>query len=215
MDMPSWTALMLSRTNIGHLSIFDPDIVDQSNMSGQFFRTNQVGLSKINAICVNIREYSEYHCFMSYTSRFGTANYISDDITICAVDNMITRKMVFTKWKEMLVRNSELHGVNFNPSKYLFIDGRLEAEEFQIFCITGDNYYGATKYRDEFLFNDSDVPDAACTYKQTTYTAAMIGSFIANLVVNFATNITNPTFNRDLPFLTTYKADIMMLTTEN
>lgn len=51
----------------------------------------------------------------------------------------------------------------------IFIDGRLTAEQMQIFCVT-PKYI--SKYK-EHLFDDSEVEDAPCTMKQTSHSAAM------------------------------------------
>ena len=70
------------------------------------------------------------------------------------------------------------------------------------------------RYNDEFLFSDLDVNEAVCSYKQTTFCASMIASYMTNLLVNFCTNQTNPIIDRDLPFFTTYNAETMYLKTE-
>ena len=122
---------------------------------------------------------------------------------------MVARRTFFNKWKNHVQSKPEEERKNC-----LFIDGRLEAEIFQILCIRGDDEYNIKRYNDEFLFSDLDVNEAVCSYKQTTFCASMIASYMANLLVNFCTNQTNPIIDRDLPFFTTYNAETMYLKTE-
>ena len=91
---------------------------------------------------------------------------------------------------------------------------RLAAEEFQILCIKGDDNYNINRYSKEFLFSDEEADETICSYKQTTFCANMIASYMVNLFVNFCANQGNPLIDRDLPFLTTYNAETMYLKTE-
>jgi pyoverdine/dityrosine biosynthesis protein Dit1 len=92
----------------------------------------------------------------------------------------------------------------------LFIDGRLNAEKFQVISITGEDYYNMKKYIKEFLFADTAVTDALCSYKQTTYCAAMIASLMCNVFVNFMCN----SDARPVIFFQEYDAEIMSLKQE-
>ena len=94
------------------------------------------------------------------------------------------------------------------------IDGRLAVESLQVFCITGDNSEAICKYRDQYLFSDSEADATSCSYKQTTFMASMIGSIITNLFINFITNSIVPSL-RDLPFYTSYDADTMIFKTND
>ena len=66
-------------------------------------------------------------------------------------------------------------GLKILVQQEFFIDGRLTAEQLQIYCV---KYQDIERYRTEALFSDSDVPDAPCTMKQTSHVAAMIASYM-------------------------------------
>lgn len=124
---------------------------------------------------------------------------------ICGFDNMHSRKMFFNRWKEGLSK--------FDPKECLFIDGRMSAETFQIFCIQGDDIYNINRYSKEFLFDDEEADNEICSYKQTTFCASMIASYITNLYVNFcAIKAGN---YRPLPFYIEYDAATMLLKCES
>ncbi len=52
----------------------------------------------------------------------------------------------------------------------LFIDGRLAAEEFQVFCIKGSDNYSMHRYSHDYLFSDEELASiggllpVACMY---------------------------------------------------
>lgn len=85
-------------------------------------------------------------------------------------------------------------------------------------CIRGDDSYNLRRYSQEWLFSDDEAEAAQCSYKQTSFMANMIASIIVNLFVNFCANDLEgenaPAIERDLPFLTTYEASMMLFNTE-
>lgn len=96
----------------------------------------------------------------------------------------------------------------------LFIDGRLAAEEFQVFAIQGNDTRAMREYRSKWLFSDAVADETICSYKQTTFMANMIASVMVNLFVNFVANECNPIIDRDVPFMTQYSADTMYFKVE-
>ena len=100
-----------------------------------------------------------------------------------------------------------------DKEKCLFIDGRLNAEEFQVLAIQGNDERAIKEYKEKWLFNDSEVEEAVCSYKQTTFMANMSASVMVNIFVNFVANECNPIFPRDVPFFTSYSADTMFTKT--
>ena len=129
---------------------------------------------------------------------------------ICGFDNMAARKLFYSRWKAHVDSKASEE----EKAKCLFIDGRLNAEEFQVLCITGNNPYAMHKYESEWLFDDSQVEEAVCSYKQTTYMANMIGSVMVNLFTNFCANLCNPIVERDIPFISRYDGATMFFKTE-
>ena len=106
-----------------------------------------------------------------------------------------------------------MHHVESKPEeekcKCLFIDGRLAAEEFQVFAIQGNDTRAIEEYSSKWLFSDYEAEETICSYKQTTFMANMIASIMVNVFVNFVANECNPLMPRDVPFLTQYSADTM------
>ena len=204
----SYVGFLLARMKPSALFIFDPDTVETANMSGQLYGRSDIGVSKVSALSRKIMTYTDFGSVYAVPERFNADNQ-GTDIMICGFDNMEARKTFFNKW---------LEHVNSKPENErgdcLYIDGRLAAEEFQVLCIKGDDTYNIERYKNEFLFSDKDADETICSYKQTTFMANMIASFMVNLFVNFVANQCNPLIERDLPFYTTYSAETMYYKTE-
>lgn len=204
----SYVGFLLARMKPAFMFIYDDDIVEAVNMSGQLYGQSDLGRPKVSALAGMIRNYAGYGNVFAMTERFTDESEASD-IMICGFDNMAARRLFFNKWVNHVQSKPEEERKNC-----LFIDGRLAAEEFQILCIKGDDEYNINRYNNEFLFSDAEADETICSYKQTTFCANMIASYMVNLFVNFCANQCEPIIDRDLPFLTTYNAETMYLKTE-
>ena len=205
----SYVVFLLSRMTPNSILVYDPDIVEAANMSGQLYCTIDIGNSKTSAIAKMVSFYSQYFKISCFRQRFATHS-VARDIMICGFDNMAARKAFFNSWYEWVKLHKEE-----DKKDCLFIDGRLAAENFQILCIRGDDTYNIERYKNEFLFNDEEADATICSYKQTSFCANMIASYMVNLFVNFAANQCDPLMERDLPFYIEYDASLMYFKTQN
>jgi molybdopterin/thiamine biosynthesis adenylyltransferase len=199
-------AIILAKLNPRSLYLFDDDIVESVNLAGQFYSIDDVGLNKVDALARSIAKYTNYSSVVAINRRYRVGEDIAGDIMICGFDSMRSRKDYYNVWKERVFSLPEE-----NRKGCLFMDGRLTATEFQIFCITGDDDYYMEEYEKNWLFNDYEVRELRCSFKQTGYLAQMIGSFMVNLFVNFCANEVNPIRGMGLPFLTSYRGDLLYL----
>ena len=204
----SYVGFLLARLKPAGLYLYDPDIVEQANMSGQLYGNHNLGQGKVYALSIMMQQYANYYNSISYQERF-TAESEATDIMICGFDNMEARKLFFDAWEDRLMSKPEEE-----RGKMLFIDGRLAAEEFQVFAIQGNDLRAMREYRSKWLFSDAVADETICSYKQTTFMANMIASVMVNLFVNFVANECNPIIDRDVPFMTQYSADTMYFKVE-
>lgn len=205
----SWVALMLSRLNVKSVIMYDDDKVETGNLSGQLYGVTKIGKYKADAVAEEMMDFSKFYNYVCYRYKYTNTDGRTAPIMICGFDNMAARKTFYHAWKSMMLKHIDAY-----RKSCLFIDGRLAAEEFQIFCIKGDDTASMLKYEKDWLFDDSEAEATQCSYKQTSFCASMIASFIANIFVNFIANKCNPLFERDVPFLTRYNAETLFLTTE-
>ena len=182
------------------------DTVDNTNLSGQFFGHTNIGANKVYALYSLAQNFSNYFNINGISTEYNEGCY-TKNVMICGFDNMAARKVFFNNWKRHVNNHS------YNKNKCLFIDGRLAAEEFQVYCIRGDSTYLIDKYENECLFTDSEAENTLCSYKQTSFCANMIASVIINLFVNFIANQCGPIVDRELPFCTYYDAERMYFKT--
>ena len=202
----SWFTLLAARANPESIQLFDADNVESANLSGQLFGLEHVGMNKANALASIVQNYCNYNRIEVYNVFYTGRTRQVGPVMVCGFDNMTARKVYFNKWKEYT--QSHLN------ERCLYIDGRLNAEQFQVFCITGDRPDLMAKYEEDWLFDDSEADGVLCSYKQTSYCAAMIGGMMNNLLVNFIFNGGRDIlYPRDLPFLTVYEADQLFLRT--
>jgi len=177
----SWTALLLSRIGC-NLHLFDMDKYEVHNMTGQIVKHNAVGMLKVDAMADVISEFS--NCQVSiYPTRYDEDSF-SNDIMICGFDNMVARKVAFNNWKRHISTLPE-----GDRGNCFFQDGRLLAEQLQIFNMMGNDTARMENYERNWLFDDKEVEEAECTFKQTSHCAAMIASHMVGFLTNWVANV--------------------------
>ena len=159
-----WLTLFLSRMMgpDNYLILYDFDKVEEINMAGQLFRMQDIGLLKVAAVKDVVEAFSGYDKIVAQPDRYD-AESLRSPVMFSCFDNMEARKVMFENWLQEAEKYPES----------IFIDGRLNAEQFQVYYVTLE---WAKKYADTHLFGDGDVEDAACSYKQTSHFAASIAA---------------------------------------
>jgi len=185
------------------LYLYDHDIYEEHNMTGQIVKQNALGKNKAEAMKELINELSPdcvVECFGKYTEDEPT-----NDVVLCGFDNMVARKVAFANWRR--------HVESLDPKdrrNCLFMDGRLLAETMQILSITGDSTENMDRYEKDYLFSDNEVLEADCTFKQTSHCAAMIASHMTAFLTNWAFNTGKEKNIRKLPFYHEYMVPLNM-----
>ena len=184
----SWLSFFLARANF-NVILSDFDTVEEHNIGGQLFKRNQIGRYKAEAVGRNVSEFSTNTISIQIVKI--TEETATHEFMFSAFDNMDARRAMFKVWTR-----------SWNSmNRPIFIDGRLNAEQFQIFCVTPEN---ADEYERIHLFNDSEVEDAPCSAQQTTHTAAMIAGHMVGFFTNHITNINLRDEVREIPFMYEY-----------
>jgi len=159
----SWLTLFLARMLTDtHLFLYDFDTVEEVNMAGQLFSKRHISMSKVGAIQDIVTDYTEFSKLSAQDEKY-TADSLKSPIMFSAFDNMEARKVMFNNWLSEAPKHENA----------VFIDGRLLAEQLQVFIVTPET---AERYQKEFLFDDSEVEDINCSYKQTSHFAAIIAA---------------------------------------
>lgn len=185
----SWLAFFLGRIGFP-LIVYETDTIDETNMGGQLYATRHIGISKTEALIENLESFSNFSSIVTL-DKFEEGSMVTPFVFSC-FDNMKARKDMFESWKKL-------------ENKELFIDGRMLAESFQIYCVTPDKIadYEVT------LFDDSEVPDLACSYKATSHCGAMISSNMVAILTNYLTNRNTGRELRYIPFNISMEISLM------
>lgn len=181
----SWLAFYLGRQEC-KIYIHDSDIVDATNLGGQLYGHEYIGISKEEATVDLIKKFSS----TTEVHKMGwfTEDSYASPIMFSAFDNMKARKLMFNKWKEQ-------------SNREIFIDGRMLAESAQIFAVRkGDE----DRYENE-LFDDNEVEDVACSMKATSHCGAMTAGYMTSIFNNYITNVKAKTEFREVPFRTLFE----------
>ena len=164
-------AFMLIRAGFP-VTQFDHDTIELRNIGGQLYSPHQVGSHKVSAMNDFISMMTKDAEYTPLTMKIEKPEDIKPTpIMVAAFDNMEARRILFDSWRS-------------GPNPKLFIDPRLLAEEYVIYCVTPEN---ADSYLQDGYFeeNDEDNEIQNCTYKQTTHIACRLGADITSLITNF------------------------------
>lgn len=193
----SWTALALVSAGCENLTMVDFDTVEEVNLAGQFFKKTQIGKSKVSAAYDNIIDFTN-NVVVTSTVAITEDSAITFDHVITGFDKMLPREITFNKWCKHVDNN---YTTLEDKRRCIFIDGRLTAEQIQIFTIKGDDEVAKKEYLSKHILPDSEIEDAPCTFKQTRFLAMKIAGIITEIYTNHLTNISTSEYGKmSVPF---------------
>lgn len=162
--------------------LYDFDTVETINIGSQLFNTSNVGKNKAEVAKELANQFGN-HNVMSM-GKFEEDSPVGNIMFSC-FDNMKYRKVAFERWLAYQTSKTKEYR-DANPNEVnCFIDGRMSAEQWQVYFVksTADaKRYALT------LFDDSEVPDAPCSYKATAQTGFGIGAYMSTVFLNHVAN---------------------------
>ena len=176
----SWLSLFLGRQEC-NIYLYDDDIIDETNLGGQLYASSHIGKKKADATAEIVKNFTDKE--VEAMGRY-TPTSMSCPAVFACFDNMASRKIMFETWCK-------------SPKKQIFIDGRMLAENFQIIAVTSENI---DKYREEELFDDSEVEEERCSMKATSHCGAMIAGYMVSVFNNYVANFLEKGNFREVPF---------------
>lgn len=185
----SWIGFALSRIGC-NFTVFDMDTVESHNLGGQLFNTTHINKAKTAALQEVCYAFSGNENTIRTAGMYTEESY-TNPIVIAAFDNMKARKIAFNKWKEYVLSCTEEEA-----KECLFIDGRLLAEDYQVYSVTKDRIEDYEKT----LFDDTEVEEVLCTLKATTHCSMGIASEMISCLTNFIANLSYGFDAREIPF---------------
>lgn len=162
----SWTALALTKMGARQVSIWDHDTIEYQNVGSQVFGDSDIGQLKVDALASTILSLSPIGLFNRHTSQWNATSPLVDDIIISAVDVMAVRKSLYETHK---------------GKKIWFIDGRMAANEINLYAFKLDDIEKCKEYEDT-LFTDEEAREIPCSERSVMYNAMTCGGLISSIV---------------------------------
>jgi molybdopterin/thiamine biosynthesis adenylyltransferase len=163
----SFIALTLAKMGINNISVYDFDKVEAHNIPNQFYRLQDIGNLKVEALKDIIKDFTGIEISINAVKiEEGNMPLVLDldTIIILAVDNMEIRKVIYNSIKEYPVK---------------LIDTRMGGEGYQIYNIDLSNENQERIY--EACLN-AEIVEAPCGQKAIIYTILSIASEVCNLI---------------------------------
>lgn len=187
----SWLTVLLNRAGF-ETYVFDHDNLEAINMAGQLFFHSSIGKTKVDALNDVVNSLCQDSIIPNYAK--VDESTMTNNIVFSAFDNMKARQDMFKTWVSNFLGNAEA----------VFIDGRLTAEQLTIFVVKGNDQDAIVEYQSHHLFDDSEVEELACTFKQTSHGAAMIAAHMTEMFTNWYSGVLGKDPSRSADFFWEY-----------
>ena len=160
----SFTALSLAKMGAHNIEVWDDDLIDEVNISNQFYRIKDIGEYKVDALQALINDF-EGVSIMNHASKCNGTQDLNG-IVVVALDSMLPRKRIWDSIKG-------------KGDVELFIDPRMGGRVARIYSVnprTGIESYEKT------LYTDDDSAPERCTERTIIYNVLGISSLIAKII---------------------------------
>lgn len=176
------------------LYLCDPDIVESHNCIPQGYRFDDVGKSKVSAcrdMILDINYSSSVNTYWSKVQLFLAERHYKYNV-IATTDTMESRRYLYNWWKS--------YGHEW------FIETRLLADVFEVYFVRKDQPELHEKYM-RTLFDDSEVDEGVCTFRQTAYVSNILHGYVVGLINLYAYKELHGV-EMNIPFYTRYNATL-------
>jgi molybdopterin/thiamine biosynthesis adenylyltransferase len=159
----SFTCLSLTKMGAQNIKVWDDDMIDEVNIANQFYRMEDVGDYKVEALQKMIMDFEGVP--IETESDLYDGSDSCDGIIVMAVDNMTARKRIWEK-------------VKGNDKVSLLIDPRMGGRVARIYAVNPMNpgSYEST------LYEDDESVEERCTEKTIIYNVLGISSYICKMI---------------------------------
>jgi len=160
----------LSLTKMGlNTSVWDFDVLEEHNIPNQFYRLEDIGRHKIEALNDIVNSFSNRRTKIRDIKVDETTDLDElKGIVISAVDSMKVRKIIWEKCK-------------FNINLKAFIDSRMGGEVMKIYTINPNDMDDIELY-ESTLHTDEEASTDTCSVQTIIYNILVVSGFIANQV---------------------------------
>lgn len=168
----SFTALSLAKMGFTDITVYDFDMIEIENMNCQFYRMNDIGTPKVQALGNLIQDFTGEKIDIKNEKYVGGS---FPGIVISAVDNMKVRRLIWDSHKSIAFMTK------------LIIDPRMAAEQGLIFAMNPMDQKDIKAY-ELSLYTDEKALQERCTAKSTMYTSLFLAGQVCKIVKDFTTS---------------------------
>jgi len=177
----SHLTFFLARAGANLITV-DYDTVEEHNIAGQLYGKEDVGKTKVKALSDVVTRLCGENSITALDNKVELGVHAQwtvylplCDIVCVSFDNIKARRIIFEQWLE------------FGKPNSLFVDGRMSAQNGQVFTATKEDTE-STKFYTSTFFDDSEVPELPCTAKATTHCGSLIASLMVTQITNWLNN---------------------------
>lgn len=166
------TLICLSKMGCDKINVWDDDMVEHHNLSSQFYRFNDLGMSKVDSIGDIVKDFAGIEINRNKNRIGGEKDEtFFEGLVISGVDTMEARRAIWEK-------------VRFNMNVPLYIDARMGAEVIRIFTVNPVDMDEIERYEASI---DPSIPvvELRCTEKAIIYNTFAIAALVSNQVKKF------------------------------
>ena len=196
----SFTALTLTKMGVNKLSVYDEDGVSEHNLPNQFFRKEDIGQFKVDALQQILENFNSVR--IRKNNKFFSSQRLAETV-IVATDTMASREKV---WSQFIMQ----------PACRNLIEARMGAEVGMVYTIRKPKRSNVTSPKDfnfyeDRLYPDSQVKPLPCTGRSIIYNVLMIASLVCR---SYKAIIMNEKYPREVIFNMTFVNDRSLLIRE-
>lgn len=165
-SLGSFITLNLAKLGFNDIHVYDYDIVEDYNLPNQFYRTQDIGKPKVEALLGIVRDFADVELSI-YNQKVTEKTVLPmglNVIYILTFDTLKERKMIYDM----------LRGMN----NYL-LDVRMGGEEFSIMTSKMNDENDLVEHDKAFQIVPTDIP---CGEKSVIYSVLAISSEVCNIV---------------------------------
>lgn len=165
----SWLTFFMGRI-VNNIYVYDFDSVEEHNLTGQLYGSNDIGLTKYEAV-TNIAKTHNPNTKIISRGKFNEGSGVTP-ICFSGFDNMLARKHMFDSWKSIKHRE-------------IFIDARITAEQLWVYAVTKAT---EERFDKDYMPTDDQVEELPCSFKSTTHISSMVASLMTVAFTNYTLN---------------------------
>ena len=168
------TALIFAKMGVQFITVWDDDIVSDTNIATQLHQVQHTGSMKVDGLQQTLEAFSDEIHFQGIPGRITEETDLgSFHLFVSAVDSITARHQIWLA----------LQSTNVG----WYIDARMAAEKFDMFVVNMSDLAARGSYEEMLMkLDDSIVPELTCTAKATFHcasaAAANMGAVLRNIV---------------------------------